>query len=278
VPVTHTADVPGTRFRVVREPEVTSTNTVVADAAARGEPEGLVVVADHQTAGRGRLGRVWVAPAGTALLTSILLRPPPPVVHLAVSAVGCAAAEACRRLTGLEPGLKWPNDLVVADGPGWRKLGGILAEASALGGEMTAVVVGLGLNLRRPADLPDDLAATAVALDELADRAPGRDRLLEAILVELEPRYAALLADGPEALLAEYRDRCVTLGRIVRVEQPHGVLEGVAVEIDDRAALVLDQGEAGRTAVGVGDVVHLRPSSPPPPEQSPPAGRGPGRR
>ncbi|MFI5041177.1 MAG: biotin--[acetyl-CoA-carboxylase] ligase [Acidimicrobiales bacterium] len=255
---THPTGVAGTRFRVAHVGEVSSTNTVVTEAAMRGEPEGLVVVADHQTAGRGRLGRSWVAPPGSGLLTSILLRPPPAALHLAVTAVGCAAAVACRRLTGVEPGLKWPNDLVVADGSGWRKLGGILAEASSAGGDVTAVVVGLGLNLRRPADLPADLAASAVAMDALTEDPPARDAVLEALLTELEPRYAGLISGGSPALLDEYRARCVTLGQWVRVEQSQGAFEGVAVEVDDAAALVVDRGARGRSRVEFGDVVHLR--------------------
>ncbi len=151
----------GTRFDDVRWfDRIDSTNRYLLDRAAEGAPEGLVAVADEQTAGRGRLGRTWVAPPGSALLVSALLRPRLAVdrTHLVTLAAGLAALDAVRALTGVQAGLKWPNDVVVDD----RKLAGILAEADGVG----AVVVGMGCNVR-PDVLPADLAsiATAVSLD-----------------------------------------------------------------------------------------------------------------
>lgn len=245
---------PGSRFRVRRVDETGSTNADALEAAANGEPEGLVIVADHQTAGRGRLGRTWVAPPGCSLLMSVVLRPPNEAGHLPVCAVGCAAAAASARVAGAAVGLKWPNDLVA----GGRKLGGILAEASASSGNVTALVVGLGLNVRLPAELPSELRETATALDQLG--APVTvDVLLAAILDELEPRYARLCAAGPAELIEEYRDRCLTIGQRVRVEQPNETWSGDAVAIDDDAALIVERPGVGRVRVDVGDVVHLRP-------------------
>jgi BirA family biotin operon repressor/biotin-[acetyl-CoA-carboxylase] ligase len=237
----------GTRFRVRHVVETDSTNADALAAAHAGEPEGLVVVADHQTAGRGRMGRQWHAPAGSALLTSILLRPPSMAVHMAVITVGCAAAAACGET---RPGLKWPNDLMIDD----RKLGGILAEATASAENVTAVVVGIGLNLYLPPDFPSELRAGSASLD-----APGsRDAVLDALLTELEPRYAALCSSGPDAVLEEYRRRCVTLGRHVRVEQSDGAWEGVAVGIDSTGALEVERPGTGVVRVDVGDVIHVR--------------------
>jgi BirA family biotin operon repressor/biotin-[acetyl-CoA-carboxylase] ligase len=243
----------GTRFVVRHLEETTSTNTVALEAAAAGEPEGLVVVADHQRAGRGRLGRAWVAPAGSALLVSVLLRPRSASPHLVVTAVGCAAAAACGGVSGYEPGLKWPNDLVAGD----RKLGGILAEATATAGNVTALVVGLGLNLRS-VPRPPELEATATDLEHLSTTVVERDVLLGALLEELEPRYAQLEREGPSALLEEYRSRCVTIGQQVRVEQPGGVVEGLAVGVGEDGTLELERGLGGRVRVDVGDVIHLR--------------------
>src|ERR1700730_11026875 len=113
-------------YRISRLTDTSSTNTVALAAGTAGEPEGLVVVADHQTAGRGRLGRAGVAPEGIALLVSVLLRPPSASAHRVVSAVGCAAAAACERVAGVSPALKWPNDLVAGD----RKLGGLPGETA----------------------------------------------------------------------------------------------------------------------------------------------------
>ena len=249
----HPTAAPQPGWRIRRLAMTPSTNTVALDAAAAGEPEGLVVVAAHQTAGRGRLGRTWSAPPGSALLVSVLLRPPPSVVHLAVTAVGCAAAAGCARVSGYEPGLKWPNDLVADD----RKLGGILAETS---GNVAAVVVGLGLNVRPVADRPEPLRAVAVDLEDLARTPVDQDGLLAAILEELATRYQQLKTDGPDELLAEYRRRCVTIGREVRVEQPDKTLTGVAVDIARDGSLTLEERWGGRVRVDVGDVVHVRPA------------------
>jgi BirA family biotin operon repressor/biotin-[acetyl-CoA-carboxylase] ligase len=239
-------------WRVIRLDETTSTNTVALEAAADGEPEGLVVVADHQTAGRGRLQRTWVAPPGSALLVSILLRPPPDALHLAPTAVGCAAAAACGVVAGFEPGLKWPNDLVA----GGRKLGGILAEAAASSGNVTAVVVGLGLNVHRPADRPPDVERIATDLDRWATTPIGRAALLDCLLDELATRYPL----QREQLAAEHRRRCVTLGRRVAVQQPTGTVVGTAVDVDADGRLWVETGSGSTVRIEVGDVVHLRPA------------------
>jgi len=235
-------------YRISRVGETTSTNTVALDAAGAGEPEGYVVVADHQTAGRGRLGRTWVAPPGSALLVSVLLRPPPEQAHLAVSAVGCAAAAACERAAGVSPGLKWPNDLVAEE----RKLAGVLAETTA---NLTVVVVGLGLNVHVPPDRPRELTSLAVDLDDLAGTRVPRGALLDALLVELARRY-----DDLGSVMAEYRRRCVTLGRRVRATLTDGDVVGEAVAISDEGGLVIDTGGGPRVTVAAGDVEHLRPA------------------
>lgn len=250
--------VPGTRFRVRWLTETASTNSDLAEAAAQGEVEGLVIAADHQTAGRGRLGRTWTAPPGSALLTSFLLRPPLESVHLGVTAVGLAALAACERAAGVKAALKWPNDLVVSTGGSWRKLAGVLAEATTDGHRVTGVVVGLGLNVRRAPDFPEELAEIATSLDVLG--APGVDRhdLLVTICEELEQRVQAM-NDGHAGVMAEYRRRCVTIGQNVRVVQPARTWEGRAVGVTDAGALQVRSGAVTRT-VEAGDVVHLRPA------------------
>src|SRR5947208_2273673 len=152
-------------WEVRRFAELDSTNRWLLDEARAGAAEGLVVVADHQTAGRGRLGRTWVAPPGSSLLVSVLFRPRSlETGHLLTTAVAVAACDACEGVAGVAPDLKWPNDLLVGD----RKLGGVLAEA-----EGAAIVVGLGLNVNWPAGAPD----TAVALSHVAGRDVDRARL-----------------------------------------------------------------------------------------------------
>lgn len=246
------------RFGDVRRRERTdSTNREVLDLARAGAPEGVVVVADHQTAGRGRRGRAWVAPPGTALMASVLLRPAmePGAAHLAVACVALAAAEACEAVAGVRPALKWPNDLVVDDaGGGTGKLAGILAETLVDGSRLDAVVVGMGLNVARTPEPP----AGAVFLEDLAGGAVDREALLRAWLDRLDRRYPLLGAPaGRQALLDDYRRRCATLGRRVRVALDDGALEGRAVGLTGAGHLVVEAA-GGRHEVGAGDVVHLR--------------------
>src|SRR5437763_9636755 len=161
----------GATFADVRRlGELDSANRHALELARQGVPEGLVVVADHQTAGRGRLGRSWEAPPGSSLLMSVLLRPSlaPERLHLTTVAVALAAADACEEVAGFRPALKWPNDLVVDD----RKLGGILAEVPEPG----AVVVGLGLNVLW--ETPSaELAEIGVALNQLVGHSVDREGL-----------------------------------------------------------------------------------------------------
>lgn len=210
------------RFADVRwYEEVDSTNRVAGDLARAGAPDGIVVLADHQTAGRGRRGRTWESRPGGALLVSVILRPAPALVTLGA---GVAAAEACEAVAGVSVGLKWPNDLLL-DG---AKLGGILTELVA-----AAAVVGLGVNL-----------AWAPAGAARLGRGVGRDDLLEAFLARL---------DAPGDVLARYRARCTTLGRTVRVELSDRTVEGLATDVDETGRLLVDG-----TAIAAGDVVHLR--------------------
>ncbi len=271
---------PGTRFTDVRRlGSVDSTNRYLLDEARSGAPEGTVAVADYQTAGRGRLGRRWEAPAGANLLASVLLRPElgPDERHLAAACVALAAADAAGAVAGVELGVKWPNDLLGSDG---RKVAGVLAEADvtppARTGPPPAVVVGIGLNVNWPAgadDLPPELAGTAGSLRWEVGRPVDRDRLLEALLAALEPRVADLGTEPGRARQAtELRARCTTLGTPVRVELPEGVVEGTALDLTPAGHLVVGTGQGTRTVLA-GDVVHLRAGSPEPLLRRPPPGR-----
>jgi BirA family biotin operon repressor/biotin-[acetyl-CoA-carboxylase] ligase len=253
---------------VRRFDEIDSTNRYLADEARLGAPHGLVAVAGYQTAGRGRLGRRWDAPPGTNLLVSVLLRPggDPAAPHACTLAVALAAADSCRDLAGVDPGLKWPNDLVVED----LKLAGVLAEAitGAEGGP--AVVVGLGLNVGWPPKSPEALSGVhqlpvgATSLARLSEVPLDPDQLLAGVLEHLDRQLADMLGSGtelqPEAhrtLIEEYRSRCVTLGRQVGVEEPNGSFTGRAIDLTGEGQLVVDT-SSGRRVVMAGDVVHLR--------------------
>jgi BirA family biotin operon repressor/biotin-[acetyl-CoA-carboxylase] ligase len=220
-------------WEVRRFDEIDSTNRWLSEQARAGAPAGLAAVADHQTAGRGRLGRTWEAPPGSNLLMSLLLRPDGLSAdrrHLVVASVAVAAVKALERLTPqLEVGIKWPNDLVVED----RKLAGVLAESTPDG----AVVVGIGVNLGWA---PEGAARAAEV---------GRDELASALLAEVSEDWDAVAAD--------YRHRCVTIGRQVRVEMPDETFTGTAVDVDDEGHLLVDVGMCLRT-VSAADVIHLR--------------------
>jgi len=255
--------VPGNRFGDVRWlRSVDSTNRYLLDEARAGAPEGVVAVADHQEAGRGRLGRRWEAPPGANLLCSILLRPDLPVGsrHLLSTVVALAAADACQAVAGVTPVFKWPNDLLAVDG---RKLAGVLAEADATGqpGLPAPVVVGIGVNVAWPgsdADLPAELVGRATSLCQEADRLVEREPLLAHLLAALEPRVAALgRAAGRSAQADELRRRCATVGARVRVQLATGSFDGTATGVTDEGHLVVATPSGTRTVVA-GDVVHLR--------------------
>ena len=271
---------PETRFVDVRRFEsIDSTNRYLLDEARAGAPEGVVAVADHQTAGRGRLGRTWEAPAGANLLLSVLLRPllAPEARHLSTTAVALAAVDAIAAVVidaagvGVEVGIKWPNDLVASDG---RKLAGVLAEADlassglegleGLEGLPDPVVVGIGINVNWPAideDLSPELRGAAVSLRQLAGGSVDREALLEHMLLALEPRVSALSTPEGRTLLGDdLRRQCTTIGTRVRVDLPDGSFVGTAVAVTDDGHLTVDVDGVPRTVVA-GDVVHVRPGS-----------------
>jgi BirA family biotin operon repressor/biotin-[acetyl-CoA-carboxylase] ligase len=271
----------GSRFADVRWVASTTSTTADAMALARdGAPEGVVVVADHQTAGRGRRDRTWVAPAGGSLLLSALLRPPARLAGAVTMATAVALAEGVEDAAGVTPGLKWPNDLVLAGprrhGGGDRKLAGILAEADwpaavtessgwrePAAHERAVVVVGVGLNVCWPDEDDDavrEVADRAVALNWVLGSADRLDRvgLLVAFLRRLDRHYGGLVAGGAGDVMAEWRRRSVTLGRRVRVDLGPDDVEGRAVDVTPEGHLVLETLDGGRRTLAVGDVIHLR--------------------
>ncbi|WP_428119268.1 biotin--[acetyl-CoA-carboxylase] ligase [Candidatus Poriferisodalis sp.] len=277
----------GTRFSDVEwYAEIGSTNTELLERARSGAPEGLVMIADLQTAGRGRRGRRWTAPPGTSLMMSVLLRPPHAALptsraSLVTLALGLAAADACDETSGVRPRLKWPNDLVVsrADEPGQpdRKVAGILAESITGGGRLEALVIGMGLNTGWP-QVPPELAAIATSLNVESGAPVDRTLLARRVLEGFERRYVRLCGgDGGDgaALLDEARRCSATLGRRVRIEfdaaalrTPNGrdaagradanALEGVATDLDADGRLLVTDLHGVVHTVAVGDVVHLR--------------------
>jgi BirA family transcriptional regulator, biotin operon repressor / biotin---[acetyl-CoA-carboxylase] ligase len=256
---------PGARFADIRRfDSIDSTNRYLLDQARAGAPAGVVAVADHQSAGRGRLSRRWEAPPGSNLLMSVLLRPSlaPGQRHLASVVVALAAADAVLATIGAELGIKWPNDLQAPDG---RKVAGVLAEADlvgAIGSGPAPVVVGIGINVNWPAgdrDLPPELAGAATSLRQLLDRQVDRAALLDAVLGALAPRVDALESSaGRDGQATDFAGRCTTLGTQVRVEMAGSAFEGVATQLTADGHLIVDDHGVARTVVA-GDVIHLRP-------------------
>ena len=216
-----------------------STNTWLRNQALAGAAEGLVAVADEQTAGRGRMGRAWSAPAGANLLFSTLLRPtwlqPEDGFWLTMLAA-TAFREALAETLGVDVGIKWPNDLVHAD----AKLAGILVEAEAQAGPgMRWAIIGCGINVAWHPD-PAAVGQAVTSLAALTGATPERGQLLAALLQRLDQRYLALRRGQREALRSTWSDHLVTLGRQVRVEYPDGTtLIGVAESVAPDGALIV---------------------------------------
>lgn len=241
---------------IIRLPEVDSTNRYLLDAAREGEASGTVVVADHQSAGRGRLGRTWVAPAGASLLMSVLLRPEIAIdsVHLLTMAAGLAMADAVEAVAGFTPILKWPNDLLANDPQGGnRKLCGMLTESEIADGVLRCVVVGIGVNVQW-SDFPEELTETATACNLIAGRDISRDELLEAFI----DRYSSML-NSLDVVLSDYRARLGTLSTRVRIELAGEAFEGVAEGVSDDGGLEVRTDAGVLRIITAGDVVHLRP-------------------
>ena len=252
------------RFR-----SVPSTNDIVRAWLTEGTLEVCLAVADEQTAGRGRSGRSWVAPSGTALLLSLGFRPAylaPDRLWRLAAIVALAMADAAEEVAGLPIGklrLKWPNDLVVeaprAPG-GIRKVAGILGESEGAGTAEVTAVVGIGINNNwRRNEFPADLTDVMTSLREVSrGREVEAETLLDAFLLRLEPRLLAL-RDG-HFDVAGWHDRQVTTGRVVSIEMPDGsALTATAVGVDGATgALLLEDPEGDASEILVGEVSHVR--------------------
>lgn len=239
--------------RIIYHRSIGSTNDVAKELAAQGTPEGTLVIADEQTAGKGRLGRRWLAPPGTSLLISLLFRPELAVHQAQRLTMICSLAvvEAIEAVTGLAAAIKWPNDIVVQG----KKAGGILTELGATGERLDYVVVGLGLNVNLDfgaVEAMGELAATATSLSQERGQEVSRLALLWRILENIESRYQRLQAG--ELPHDEWASRLLTLHNHVVVDTPQGVVEGWAEGVDADGALILRTYCGERQRVLAGDV------------------------
>jgi BirA family biotin operon repressor/biotin-[acetyl-CoA-carboxylase] ligase len=244
----------GRDIRVFRE--TTSTSDVVEKLARDGVAEGVVVFAEAQTAGRGRLGRTWVSPAGKGLWFSVLLRPalrPPEATRLTIAAA-VAVARAVQSQTGLEPEVKWPNDLLRRG----RKFGGILTELSGEQDRVRHVVLGIGLDVNlTAADLPGELRRLATSLRLELGRPVPRADLAVAVLRELDAAYAQVSGAGFAALADEWESRCTTIGRSLEVALGPRRIRGRAEALDGDGALLVRTEHGHLERLTGGDVTVL---------------------
>ncbi len=238
------------RWVIQRYPTVTSTMDRAGVFARAGGPEGIVVVSDQQTAGRGRGGRAWHSPPGAALYATLLLRPsvPPPSLATLPLVVGIAVAEALESLTAMPIQLKWPNDVWIGSDPERQKVAGILLTSAVAGQQVDHVLCGIGVNLTSPAEhLPPGgtsiLTATAQAF------APPV--VLDALLAAFAARYLEYLESNGQPVLNSWRARAALLGEMVTIEDAGQTRTGRFIDIDTDGALLLEQdGEMHRVVAG----------------------------
>jgi BirA family biotin operon repressor/biotin-[acetyl-CoA-carboxylase] ligase len=230
--------------------EVDSTNDVALSLAARGAPEGTVVLADAQRAGRGRQGRAWYSPPGAGLYLSLVIRPAlSSVLSLITIAAGVAVVRGLSAATGLTLELKWPNDVVI--GRPWRKIAGILSESASAGSQIDAVVVGIGVNLRRSA-FPPEIADRASAIDMETDRPVDAAACVVEILAAMASMTQQLAAGDGLAIVDTWRGYGRSgFGAVVRWHDEQGPRRGVARDIDGTGALVVEaEGRLERLVAG----------------------------
>lgn len=232
---------------------VTSTNDVLKQMAQQGAPHGTVLVADSQSAGRGRLGRAFVSPANMGIYMSVLLRPacePTQLMHL-TCAVASAACSAIESALGFRPGIKWTNDLVYQK----KKLAGILTE---LGfhpdGTVAYCVIGIGINCnQQPADFPPEIRQIAGSLTMIAGKPIDRG-LVAANMIDSFAVMNDTLLEKKDEIMAQYRRDCITIGQEISLVRGEDVRHGKALDVDDDGALIVEYLDGSVEAVNSGEV------------------------
>lgn len=231
---------------------INSTNTRAKEMAAAGAPHGTVVIADRQTGGRGRMGRSFHSPAGSGIYLSVILRPEchaGALMHLTCAAA-VTAIDGIQAATGLRPGIKWTNDLVVDR----KKLGGILTELSVnSSGMVEYAIVGIGINCTQaPADFPEDIQNVATSLRLCTGKIVDRADVIAKIVVELA--YMCQYLQSPAPILSKYRSDCITIGQEISLVRGDEIRHGVALDVDDTGALLVQFPDAHTEAIASGEV------------------------
>ncbi len=235
---------------IIYKQQVSSTNTALRRLAAE-TVAGTVLFADEQTAGRGRLGRGWIAPAGTGIWMSLLLRPQLPSRQAALFTLSTAVgvAQALRDM-GYEAGIKWPNDVLI----GGRKVCGILGEMQGDIDGIHWLIMGIGINVGLTS-LPPEIEKTATSLALAGNTPPARGMIAAAVLNALEENYDLLEREGFAPIRERWQKNAVMLGSQVSVVTPQGKFQGLAVDLDEEGCLVLEEAEGGRRQIIAGDIL-----------------------
>lgn len=237
-----------------------STNAEALDLARAGAPHGTLVIADRQTAGRGRMGRRWESPPGVGLWFSLVLRPDLPLASgfLLTVAGALAVVEATGRLTGRVATVRWPNDVMIGE----QKLAGILAEARGGSKRLEAVVLGIGINVNQAeTDFPEELAGHATSLAMACGHTFDRALVLAGIVESFEYLYDQVFREGGSQVLAEWRRSTPLIGHRVSLTLADGQVTGRAVALAEDGAIVVEDAEGVRRSFHAGDVRLLRESS-----------------
>jgi BirA family biotin operon repressor/biotin-[acetyl-CoA-carboxylase] ligase len=229
-------------------PTVSSTMDIAKQAAKDGAAEGTVIIADHQTAGRGRLNREWLAPPGSSLLLSIILHPEPEIITRLTMVACLAVAQSIEKVTDLKPAIKWPNDVLING----RKVSGILSEANISSDSVSYAIVGIALNVNLDVATIPEIAETATSLRMELGRKVSRQKVLVALLNEFDSLYAALRRGEPIHL--QWRQRLETLGRRVTVRCGDEVQQGYAEDVDEDGNLLLRHDDGSMSTIAAGDV------------------------
>lgn len=237
-----------------------STNTRAAELSAEGAPEGVIVLARHQMAGRGRLGRTWVSPVDAGLYMSLILRPQQPQsqIPLLTIAAGVAVADAIRSVCDLKVGLKWVNDIIYDR----RKIGGILAEMPALSGATDAarklpqaVIVGIGININlKQEDIPEELTARVDSLSRIKNEDVDPNIVAAAIAGAFEQTSSLLDPSTSQQLTNRWRELSITIGQTIVTENSERKLEGKAVDITDSGALIVELADGSNITLHAGEI------------------------
>ena len=239
-----------TRFigqKVIYYPRLASTMAVARQAARQGAAEGTIIIAEEQTAGKGRLKRLWLSPKGSLAL-SIILYPDTSYLPYLMMLASLAVAHSIKAVTGLEVQLKWPNDVLIED----KKVCGILIESDLRGNTVAYAIIGIGINVNfRLVDFPKIMTVATSLADELK-KDVSRVDIIRRLLVDIEKLYLAL-PDG-EPIYQEWRDRLVTLGRKVQVKSGTATLEGIADSVARDGSLLLRHSNGSTTKIVAGDV------------------------